>query len=113
MQLQLDIFIAARDVVSGQILKALAVMSQGKQKKDHRNRIIINDMVAFSVPSRVLFLWMVVQAESLESVKTRPNPYNYIEFHSANLKIFDLFWFSQTLPLKCYGQHLSVKYYRL
>ena len=45
------------------------------KKKDHQNRTIISEMAAISVPSKVLFLWTIVQVESPGSLKTCLNPY--------------------------------------
>ncbi len=62
-------------MVSGQILIGLVVTRKTK-KKDHQNRTIINEMATVSVPSKVLFLWTVVQVELPKSLKTHLNPYS-------------------------------------
>ncbi len=45
------------------------------KKKDHQNRTIISEMATISVPSKVLFLWTLVQVDLPKSSKTRLNPY--------------------------------------
>ncbi len=56
-------FLFTRDVASGKILLALGLTRKTK-KKDHQNRTIMNEIMAISVLVKVLFLWMIIQAES-------------------------------------------------
>ncbi len=54
-------------------IDSVSSRSHKKNKKDHQNRTIINEITAISVLVKVLFLWTIVQAESPKIPKIGKN----------------------------------------